>query len=513
MDILRSFIFNNTQHDVCVIRDENDYPLFKASDIGNVLELSNVHTSIADFDYQDKVFHSIDTPGGRQATTFLTEQGALTLIMRSRKPIAKPFQRWVFDVIKKINETGKYELDDRIAENDEKHSKLFREYKDGEDERFHRTLVDGYDDRTLVYFGKIKTMADDRLLVKIGCTKTIRSRVASLVAEFGQMSIFKVFECDNQEPFERFLHGHPDITRYSYRELVNGMKKSHEVFCMTEEQLQRAINIASRNVSQFRVNKKRDFDDLVDTNPTVRALCEKVGIDVNADIDSMEVGYASKRGRCTLSGPKIQAYTGSGKDLVQTYETLLDAARDMKSEGASRSGIEIACNNKTVKYGLRWAHLEQSRPDDTLQDIGETVEDNPIHRGPVAALKSDKSEVVKVYTSFKACAIENGFKSAGAVQKRVNRGAKVGDHYMASWSSLGEAVRDKWLKNNAVPTFPRHGNCIRINRLDPVTRKVLRTYGTMDEVKTHFKIGQHSLKSAIRGDLLRHGFKWSYADQ
>lgn len=521
MDVLQAFIFDNASHVVCVLRDEDDNPLFKADDMGKVLSIQNVRTSITDFDEEEKVVRTFDSSGGAQETTFLTEQGALKLIMRSRKPIAKPFQKWVFNVIKTISREGKYELEKEIAlakregeEERKKSEQLFRQYKDAEDERVHKTLVEGIANRNAVYFGKIKTMEDDRILFKIGCTKNIRPRRTGLKMEFGNMSIFNVFECDNHDEFENYLHKHENIRRYGYRELINGKKRSHEVFCMTETEVKRAVNIAIHNVSQFRVNNKRDIDDLVNTNPTVRALCDKVGLPVHEDVDSMEIGYTNKRGRCTLTGPKIQAYSEDGRVLVQTYQTLLDAVRDMiaEGEGASQPAIDRACEKKTVKFGYRWAKLERSKDDSTVQNIGETMEENAIRTGLVAALCDDRSEVVKIYTSYKACGLENGFKSAGAVQKVANRCGKVGGHYIVPWSDVDEAMQDKWLQNNTLPKLKRNATCIKVSRLDPITRKVLRTYDTMNSVKTHFKIGQRALKSAIAGDLVRKGFKWSYAE-
>jgi len=41
-------------------------PLFQASDIGVVLELSNIRTSITDFDETEKGVHTMDTLGGNQ---------------------------------------------------------------------------------------------------------------------------------------------------------------------------------------------------------------------------------------------------------------------------------------------------------------------------------------------------------------------------------------------------------------------------------------------------------------
>ena len=530
MDLLNTFVFNESKHEVRLVKtgENNDETLFRASDIGKVLGIGNVRESIKNFDQTERCISPTDTAFGVKDVTFLTEEGVYRLVMRSNKPIARPFQKWVFHVIREIRKNGKYELQKEIDDLKEKHmrelekvhkmkddevedtQKLFRSYKDTEDERVHKTLVEGYDDKTVVYFGKIKTMDDDRILFKIGCTKNIKPRTTSLQHEFGNMAIFKIFECDNHESFERFLHGHLDIRRYSYKEMINGKKRSMEVFCMTQEQLDRAVNIAVRNVQQYRAAKKRDFDDLVHSNPTVRSLCEKVGIEVNEDVDSMEIDYANKRGRCTLSGPKIQAYSEDGTMLIQTYQTILDAARDMGTFG-TRNGIEKACINKNVKYGFRWSRLERSSPDDTVQDIGETVPIVTIRTGHVAGLNHDKTEVMKVYTSFKACAVEHGFKSSGFIQKRMKRGEKVGEYHIMSWSEVPENIQDKWLENNTLPEIPKNARHHRVNRLDPITRKVLKTYSTMNEVYFHFKMGQNKLKKAINGDLELKGFKWAYA--
>lgn len=518
MDALQSFVFDNTRHKVCIIRGENGDPLFKASDVGKVLSIQNIHPSMASFDEREKVLSTVATPGGKQETTFLTEQGVLKIVMRSRKPIAVPFQNWVFDVIKTISRTGRYELEKEIATIKDKYDqhlrdseKLFREYKDADDERTHKVLIEGFEDKCVVYFGKIRTMDDGRQLIKIGCTKNIRQRAWSLRQEFGSMAIFKIIECDNHEPFERFLLEHIDIRRYAYKDLVNGLKRSHEVFCMTINEVERAVNIATRNVSQFRVSKKRDFDDLVNTNPTVRALCEKTGISINEDVDSTDVEYRNKRGRCTLTGPKIQAYSTDGSSLVKTYDTLVDASRDLDLGSGSRDGINVACEKRTVRYGHRWAQLDRSQPDDTVQDIGETVYDVPIRTGIVAGMNEDKSEILKVYSSFKACGVENGFSSAGAVQKRVKRGALVGGHQIVPWAEIPEDIQDKWLENNTLPEVVSNATCKKINRLDPVTGTVLRTYATMNEVVMKFKLTPRTLKSAIKGDLVKYGFKWQYA--
>lgn len=44
----------------------------------------------------------------------MTEFGLYKLLLKSNKPVAKIFQKWVFNIIKEIRETSKYELKNTI---------------------------------------------------------------------------------------------------------------------------------------------------------------------------------------------------------------------------------------------------------------------------------------------------------------------------------------------------------------------------------------------------------------
>jgi prophage antirepressor-like protein len=53
----------------------------------------------------------VSTPGGEQEMLTVTEPGLYRLLSKSRKPIAKRFQRWVFhQVLPSIRKTGSYSL-------------------------------------------------------------------------------------------------------------------------------------------------------------------------------------------------------------------------------------------------------------------------------------------------------------------------------------------------------------------------------------------------------------------
>ena len=86
-------------------------PLFRASEIGKILDLGNVRSSLALIDDKFKIIIIVDTPGGAQKATFLTEPGLYQLIFKSRKKEAVDFQMWIYEeVLPSIRKTGKYDI-------------------------------------------------------------------------------------------------------------------------------------------------------------------------------------------------------------------------------------------------------------------------------------------------------------------------------------------------------------------------------------------------------------------
>lgn len=62
-------------------------------------------------DADEKGTAIVSTPGGEQEMLTVTEAGLYRLIFKSRKPVAKRFQRWVFhEVLPSLRRTGKYEM-------------------------------------------------------------------------------------------------------------------------------------------------------------------------------------------------------------------------------------------------------------------------------------------------------------------------------------------------------------------------------------------------------------------
>lgn len=84
-------------------------PWFVAADVCTVLDIAHSASSLRLLDDDEKGVQSVHTPGGDQQMTTVNEPGLYSLILRSRKPEAKAFKRWItHDVLPQIRKTGSY---------------------------------------------------------------------------------------------------------------------------------------------------------------------------------------------------------------------------------------------------------------------------------------------------------------------------------------------------------------------------------------------------------------------
>lgn len=101
-------VFDNEEFGtIRAIRGVDGEPSFVAKDVLAVLDLDR--TAMRKLDDDEKGVDSIHTPGGDQQVTTVTEPGFYKLVMRSRKPEAKAFQRWVtHEVLPALRRDGGY---------------------------------------------------------------------------------------------------------------------------------------------------------------------------------------------------------------------------------------------------------------------------------------------------------------------------------------------------------------------------------------------------------------------
>lgn len=103
-------VFKFNSNSIRVISNEGE-PWFVAKDVCEVLEVGNSRQALTRLDDDEKGVISVDTPGGKQNVSIISESGLYELALSSRKPEARPFRKWVTKVVlPEIRKTGSYTL-------------------------------------------------------------------------------------------------------------------------------------------------------------------------------------------------------------------------------------------------------------------------------------------------------------------------------------------------------------------------------------------------------------------
>lgn len=103
-------IFNYNSNEVRTVQRDGE-PWFVLKDVCQVLGMDTTQLKkVADrLDPDEKGRTQITTPGGEQETWIINESGLYNVILRSDKPDAKPFRKWVTsEVLPSIRKHGAY---------------------------------------------------------------------------------------------------------------------------------------------------------------------------------------------------------------------------------------------------------------------------------------------------------------------------------------------------------------------------------------------------------------------
>lgn len=539
MDILEAFVLDGKNHDINVLWEE-EKPLFRASEIGDILEMTNIRMTLGNFDTDEKVVKNVYTPGGTQDVLFLTEAGIYRLLMLSRKPIARPFQKWITKVLISIREQGKYELKKEL----ERSQALMEEAKIfmiDRDNIVHESLVNANKQKHVVYIGVIK-MHDNKKLVKLGSTDDIARRSTELADFFGSFKLVKVLECGyTHRLFESFLLSHKEVDKYKYKDIIHDGKKSTETVLVDDAQLEKIINIATHNVYKFKNQSRAEHE--IDMQ-RIRLAQEKIQLEkeqlelekqrlilvaekyqlareteqssgienveelFDTDVDPITL-FADARRYTQSKGEKVQRYASDGKTLIQTYESLVYVIRDASINAPSRLMLKNAIKQKSIYAGFRWAFLARELPDDTKQDIGETSDKTTdVKKGYVAMLHLDKSRIVEVFCDQKAAGESRNFKSGTNISRAIHEGTLSSGHYWKMWNDCAQELQDEYLTRVPLPNPRAVKNSTAVEKLHPITLQVVKRYDSVADVIKDHPFSRVSLFNTIKSGIIAKGYRW-----
>ena len=110
----------------------SDNPMFVVKDICKILGLSNPTAALRNIPEKWKGLLQVSTSSnGLQASNVVNEAGLYKIIMRSKKPIAQPFQEFVCEeILPSIRKTGEYKYQKILDEKNKIEEKLQESQKE-----------------------------------------------------------------------------------------------------------------------------------------------------------------------------------------------------------------------------------------------------------------------------------------------------------------------------------------------------------------------------------------------
>lgn len=104
----------------------NKEPWFCGKDICESLNYSkDTSSALAKLDHDEKLMRKISVSGQNRDVLFVNESGLYALIIRSNKPIAKKFRKWVTsEVLPAIRKYGTYSTDSKIMDRAKKRAEV-----------------------------------------------------------------------------------------------------------------------------------------------------------------------------------------------------------------------------------------------------------------------------------------------------------------------------------------------------------------------------------------------------
>lgn len=132
-----TFQFSESKQEIRNLLIESK-PWFVAKDVCDVLDIQNNRQAVRELDDDEKLMYKIYTSGQNRKTWLVSESGLYALIIRSNKPQAKIFRKWITsEVIPALLKKGYYAM----------HQKSREDFIDARDVPYQEKEINGYNVR------------------------------------------------------------------------------------------------------------------------------------------------------------------------------------------------------------------------------------------------------------------------------------------------------------------------------------------------------------------------------
>jgi len=558
MEIIKAFNANNLHANI-VIKGTFDKPLFRASDIGEVLEMGNIRTSIQSYDNTDRTeIATVDILGRTQQTTFLTSKGLYKVLMRSRKPIALIFQNWAAEIIEEIRLTGEYklrkELDESKQELDQAHQEIQKHAAELpliSARENHNVLLSKFNTGDpLVYVMKVKSFEDGTYIIKIGESRIgIENRYNEHKKKYEEALLLDCFWVKKSNDFERFLHHHEKIRPEKVTNLA-GHEKENELFLIGKNlSYNQLIKIVNSNIKQYNENfnmMQVEIDRLTEENTRLKSgnipdatnialqqaneekrilILNQCSLNNTIDIlqkENQELKDKLAKASTPLPkittgfgvenktiGPRLQKLNPETLQIIKVYETINEALIE-SNQSLKRPTIQKAVDNNTVYQGHRWSLIARDQDPQSTTHVQPTKVTKTQALGYVAKLNGDKTAILNVYFNRKTAARLNGYESHAALDWPVKTGNISNGYYYMLYDGCSDDLRaafeeeqQQQLNGRELILYENGVGQFNATNPDEMTNEYLHRY---DCQKKCPDIGEKTLAKAIASGLAYNGF-------
>ena len=536
MEIVKAFNTNSLHTEITIKGTLND-PLFRASDIGAILEISNIRTSINEFNETEKVVHAMDSHGGTQHVTFLTEKGLYKVLFKSRKPIAEKFQNWVYEVIKELRINGIYDLQKQLEQKNTeiqqieelKEKELEMKLKQQQSLEREKVLLNQYATiGSIIYIIKVKTFKTGEDIIKIGQSrKGIMNRYNEHKHKYDECLLLDCFSVNRSHDFENFLHNHEDIRGNRVNNLLNH-ETELELFLIGKNlSYKTLLKIINNNLTYFDSNDirklekeneqlkmmmqmKNDGND----SPLIHELLNMMK-SMSSKIDNLEKILQEKSSIATTKeepkittgfsqplatiGPRLQQIHPETLRLVKVYETVSECMKE--DTKMKRPSLTKAIMENLVYNGFRWLFVDRELDPSIIHKIEPTKQTKTRNLGYIAQINKEQTEIMNVYIDRKTAAHMNGYESTAALDNPVKNYTLSKDSYYKLYDDCDDELKSAFEEQCGEPFLYKNG----AGQFD-AENKLTKEFASKYDCIKQLKMSDKTLAKCYNKDIQYNGY-------
>jgi prophage antirepressor-like protein len=486
MEIVKAFN-NNELHANITIKGTIENPLFRASDIGEILGFNNIRQTIKDYDNTEKdAVTTSDSTGRKQSITFLTEKGLYKVLFKSRKPIAEKFQDWVCKVIKEIRLNGVYDLQQQLLQVEDKKKQEYETKLVNQKviER-EKILLNTYGTiGSIFYVIKVKTYDNKQYVIKVGESRRgITDRYKEHKTKHEECVLLDCFPVNKSKDFETFIKEH-DLIRPNKVKNLQGHETDLELFLIGKNlSYQTLLNIINNNIKYFNNNDNSKLEleneqlklmlEMKSTNndnmliqeliKTIKDLSHKVDTVENSNkeilhkLNTHETKVVTGFSEPLLTvGPRLQKINPETMMLIKVYETVSEAMKENTS--LKRPSINKAVIENTIYCGYRWLLVDRELDPNIIHNITPTKQTKAQNLGYIAQINKEQTKIVNVFLDRKTAAHFNGYESISALDIPVKKFALSQGYYYKIYTDCDATFREEFEEQiNGLPLLYKNG--------------------------------------------------------